>query len=174
MRPTVATDLQNGVTDRFKSMPKVGASALVGHVAASVVLTIVSTGIREADRLLAYCQLRRMASGCGLPVPGGEVMGLNDDRASCDEHPNCWRYDVLRAVPAIPEQRVRTDGHNAETARARFSLSAVHTDFETLRSLHFDPLKANNRWLTGTSSGAMLVLAFGSSMWLFYRIERCQ
>lgn len=41
----VASDLQHGVIDRFKSMPIVGSAVLVGHVVASVAFNIVSTTI---------------------------------------------------------------------------------------------------------------------------------
>jgi len=42
---SVASDINNGVIDRFRSMPIVGSSVLVGHVVASVGANIVSTSI---------------------------------------------------------------------------------------------------------------------------------
>src|SRR5690606_21909822 len=39
------SDINNGVIDRFRSMPIVGSSVLVGHVVASVGANIVSTSI---------------------------------------------------------------------------------------------------------------------------------
>ena len=40
---SVATDMTNGIVDRFRSMPVSGASILVGHVVASVVRNLIAT-----------------------------------------------------------------------------------------------------------------------------------
>src|ERR1700756_2207471 len=39
----VATDMTNGIVDRFRSMPIAGSSVLVGHVVASLARTLVAT-----------------------------------------------------------------------------------------------------------------------------------
>ena len=39
----VATDMTNGIVDRFRSMPVSGASILVGHVVASVARNLIAT-----------------------------------------------------------------------------------------------------------------------------------
>ncbi|MGO9791259.1 MAG: ABC transporter permease, partial [Solirubrobacteraceae bacterium] len=39
----VATDMTNGIVDRFRSMPITGSSVLVGHVVASLARNLVAT-----------------------------------------------------------------------------------------------------------------------------------
>ena len=58
----VATDMTNGIVDRFRSMPVSGSSLLVGHVVASLARNLVATtlviGVGPRDRLAAD-RLRR-------------------------------------------------------------------------------------------------------------------
>jgi ABC-2 type transport system permease protein len=42
---SVATDMTNGIVDRFRSMPITGSSLLVGHVVASLVRNLVATAL---------------------------------------------------------------------------------------------------------------------------------
>src|SRR5580658_4011948 len=41
----VATDMSNGIVDRFRSMPMRASSVLVGHIAASLLRNLVATGL---------------------------------------------------------------------------------------------------------------------------------
>ena len=41
----VATDMSNGIVDRFRSMPIAGSSLLVGHIVASLARNLVATAL---------------------------------------------------------------------------------------------------------------------------------
>jgi ABC-2 type transport system permease protein len=41
----VATDMTNGIVDRFRSMPIAGPSILIGHIAASLVRNLIATAL---------------------------------------------------------------------------------------------------------------------------------
>ena len=41
----VATDMTNGIVDRFRSMPISGSSILVGHIVASLARNLVATAL---------------------------------------------------------------------------------------------------------------------------------
>ena len=48
----VATDMTNGIVDRFRSMPIAGSSVLIGHVVASLARNLVATTLVIAVGLL--------------------------------------------------------------------------------------------------------------------------
>ena len=98
----VATDMTNGIVDRFRSMPVMGSSILLGHIVASLARNIVAT---------------TLVIGVGLaigwrPTASAARMGrrLRDDRA-VRPRPVLARS---RCRPARPQsQRPRTPSRSS-------------------------------------------------------------
>lgn len=65
----VATDMSNGIVDRFRSMPISGSSVLAGHIAASLLRNLVATTLVIGVGLAVGW--RPDASLAGWPAPPG-------------------------------------------------------------------------------------------------------
>ncbi|HYH11755.1 MAG TPA: ABC transporter permease [Thermomicrobiales bacterium] len=174
----VASDLQNGVIDRFKSMPIVGSSVLVGHVVASVVANVLSTSIVIGVAMLTgFRPTADFAAWLGVAgflilfiVALSWVSTMIGLLVKSIEAASGMTFFVL-FLPYLSSAFVPTD-----TMPKPLELVSRYQPFtpmiETLRSLLLDTPMGNNGWIAAAWFGGMLVLAFAASTWLFDRVGR--
>ena len=109
----VADDMTTGMIDRFRSLPIRGVAVLTGHVTASVARNAVSTAIvvarRARDRLPPDRDRRRMArrDRSAAALRDRAVVARRGARRDREDGRVGERAELLHAVPALPEQRVR-------------------------------------------------------------------
>jgi ABC-2 type transport system permease protein len=171
----VASDMENGVIDRFRTLPIMSASVLVGHVVTSVVTNVLATvivigvalatGFRPnatvfdwlgaaAVLLLFIVTLTWVATAIGLLVRNAEAA-------------NGATFFML-FLPYISSGFVPT-----ETMPTPLATVADHQPFtpmiETIRGFLLGTPIGNNGWLTVLWFGGILVVTFVAATRLFYR-----
>jgi ABC-2 type transport system permease protein len=171
----VASDVQHGAIDRFRTLPIVSSSVLVGHVVASVLTNILSTAIviavafltgfrpnasliewvgALAMLVLLIVSLSWVATAIGLLVKSVEAA-------------NGATFFML-FLPYLSSAFVPTD-----TMPKVLEVVSRHQPFtpmiETLRSLLLGTPMDNNWWLALLWFGGILVAGFSVSTWLFQR-----
>ncbi|MGI8484822.1 MAG: ABC transporter permease [Thermomicrobiales bacterium] len=128
----IATDMQNGVIDRFRSLPIASASVLVGHVVTSAITNLIATvivfgvafltGFRTTASVLDWfgvfgvlllfiLALSWAATAFGLLLKNAEA---------------AKRGDIHHALPALSQQCLRAHRHNATIAAINLRISALH------------------------------------------------
>ncbi|HVL22810.1 MAG TPA: ABC transporter permease [Thermomicrobiales bacterium] len=171
----VASDMQHGVIDRFRSLPIVGSSVLIGHVAASVATNLFSTaivigvayltGFRPTAGPLEWLgaigllvlfilALSWVATAIGLLVKNVEAA-------------NGATFFML-FLPYLSSAFVPTD-----TMPDALQVVTCHQPFtpmiEALRGLLLGTPIGNNAWLAIAWFGGILVVAFLAATMLFNR-----
>jgi ABC-2 type transport system permease protein len=171
----VASDMENGVIDRFRTLPIMSASVLVGHVVTSVVTNVLATvivfgvalatGFRPsatvldwlgaaAVLLLFIVTLTWVATAIGLLVRNPEAA-------------NGATFFML-FLPYISSGFVPT-----ETMPAPLAAVAHHQPFtpmiETVRGFLLGTPIGNNGWLAVLWFGGILIVAFVAATRLFNR-----
>lgn len=171
----VATDMEEGIVDRFRSMPMSSSAVLTGHVTASVVRNIVATAIVVAVGLgvgwrpsatpwewlaavalvtLFIVAISWLAAAAGLLVRSAEAA-------------NAFTF-VLMFLPYVSSAFVPTD--TLPSALRGFAQHQPVTPvIETLRGLWMGtPIGGQAAWAIGWCL-AILVVGYVLSAWLFRR-----
>ena len=107
----VATDMTNGIVDRFRSMPIAGSSVLVGHVVASLARNLVATTLVIGAGLAVGWR----PTGSALDWLAAAAMIVLLGHAAPD-------------VPALCQHRLRPRAHHAGRAARLRRAPAVHPD----------------------------------------------
>ena len=116
---SVAKDLSGGIVDRLRSMDVRAESLITGHVVASVARNLLSSALAVAMAFaIGYRPHGDPAgvAGRGRPADAVRARGLvvrgrdRDHRALAGGRPGDL---VPGQLPALPEQRVRPDPHDA-------------------------------------------------------------
>lgn len=170
---SVATDMENGIVDRFRSMPITSSAVLVGHVTASVARNLVATGLVIGVALavgwrpngsplewlaaiglvvLFILAISWLAAGAGLLLKTAEAA-------------NAFTF-VLMFLPYVSSAFVPTD-----TMPSVLHGFAEHQPvtplIETLRGLWMGTPIGDNAWLAIAWCTGILVLSYGWAAWLF-------
>jgi ABC-2 type transport system permease protein len=175
---SVASDMQAGVIDRFRSLPIAGSSVLIGHVATSVIRNLVTTtiviGVAYMTGFRADASLLDWIAAAGALVLFvlatawvATAIGLLVKNV---EAANGATFFML-FLPYLSSAFVPTDtmpGPLASVARHQPYTPLI----ETIRGLLLDTPIGNNGWLTIAWFGGFMVAGWVASAWLFARASR--
>lgn len=171
----VATDIQNGVIDRFRSLPITSASVLVGHVVTSAVTNLIATlivfgvafltGFRTTASFLDWCGVFGVLLLFILALSwAATALGLLMKNA---EAANGVTF-IMLFLPYLSSAFVPTD-----TMPRPLQVISEHQPYtpliETMRSLLLGTPMGNSGWLTLFWFGAILLVAVWGSIRLFNR-----
>ena len=171
----VATDMEHGVIDRFRSMPIASGSVLVGHVATSVLTNVVSTAIAIGVAFAAG--FRPEASLTGWLLAGGllllfvlaiswvsTALGLLLKNA---EAANGATFFML-FLPYLSSGFVTTE--SMPEPLAAFSQHQPYTPLiDAMRGLLLGTPIGNSGWLAVAWFGTIMALGIFASIRLFNR-----
>ena len=134
---SIAMDMTEGIIDRFRTMAIGRTSVLTGHVIGSVIQTLLALAIvmivALRDRLPADDGSGRVDRGSGPPGPRrpGHLLVLGRPGHVAEGRRDREQPADLPGPPALPEQRLRPDEHDAgwpQLVRPEPALHADHRD----------------------------------------------
>jgi hypothetical protein len=129
----VATDMSNGIVDRFRSMPIASSSILIGHIAASLARNLIATtlvigaglGRRLAPGRLARRLDRRIRDD--RAVHPRAVLARGRGRRAGPQRRGGDLAHLRPHVHSLPEHRVRARPHPARPAALDRRAPAIHS-----------------------------------------------